>query len=145
MQTATFDAARLEARAGHGGTTMTELSDTLVREHGMPFKTAHLIAGRVLKARANRPDTRLSDTLAAVCFELVGRPILYSEERLHDILSPRYFVTVRRTMGGPAPDETARAVAQSAATLTAHREWAAARREALSAAQRGLKARSAAL
>ena len=48
----------------------------------MAFKTAHAIAGRVLKARAQNPDVRLSETLAAVCFELVGRPILYSEGRL---------------------------------------------------------------
>jgi argininosuccinate lyase len=145
LQTATFDAARLEDRAGHGGTTMTELSDTLVREHGLPFKTAHAIAGRVLKARAHNPDARLSETLAAVCFELIGQPIVYSEERLHEILSPRYFVTVRGTAGGPAPEETARATALSAAVLTADREWAAERREALAAAQRVLKARSAAL
>ena len=56
-----------------------------------------------------------TETLAAVCFELVGRPIVYSEERLQEILSPRYFVTVRRTPGGPAPEETARAAAHSAA------------------------------
>jgi argininosuccinate lyase len=145
MQTATFDATRLEARAGQGGTTMTELSDTLVREHGMPFKTAHAIAGRVLRARAHHPEARLTETLAAVCLELVGRRILYTEERLHEILSPRYFVTVRRTPGGPAPDQTAAAVAQSAGLLTADREWVAARREALASARRELKARSAAL
>ena len=28
---------RLEARAAEGGTTLTELADHLVREHGMPF------------------------------------------------------------------------------------------------------------
>ena len=145
MQTATFDAARLEARAGHGGTTMTELSDTLVREHGLPFKTAHAIAGRVLKARAANADGRLTETLAAVCSELVGRPIRYSEERLQEILSPRYFVTVRRTSGGPAPEETARAAAESAAKLTEDREWTAARRERLASAQRVLRTRSAAL
>ena len=46
MQTAEFDAARLEARAGEGGTTLTELADTLARDHGLPFVTAHAIAGR---------------------------------------------------------------------------------------------------
>jgi argininosuccinate lyase len=145
METATFDAARLEARAGHGGTTMTELSDTLVREHGLPFTTAHAIAVRVLKERAEHPDARLTQTLAAVCSELVSQPIHYSEERLQEILSPRYFVTVRRTPGGPSPEQTARAVAHSAQTLTAHREWAGGRRAALAAAQGELRARSAAL
>ena len=40
------------ARAGEGGTTLTELADTLVRDHGLPFRTAHAIAARLLKARS---------------------------------------------------------------------------------------------
>jgi len=145
METAGFDAARLEARAGHGGTTMTELSDTLVREHGLSFKMAHAITGRVLKAQAQQPEGRLSDTLAAVCFELIGRPIAYSDERLQEILSPRYFVMVRRTPGGPAPEETAKSLERSSASSTADRAWISARREALAAAQCELKAASARL
>ena len=47
LATAEFDEARLEARAGDGGITLTELADTLVREHGLPFGTAHAIARRV--------------------------------------------------------------------------------------------------
>ena len=46
MATAEFDAASLEARAGEGWTTLTELADTLVRDHELPFKTAHAIAAR---------------------------------------------------------------------------------------------------
>src|SRR5262249_3718796 len=41
MTTAEFDAARLEARAADGWTTITELADTLVRDDGLPFRTAH--------------------------------------------------------------------------------------------------------
>jgi argininosuccinate lyase len=115
LQTATFDAARLEARAGEGGTTTSELADTLVREHGLAFKTAHAITARVLRVRAQHPDARASETLAAVAFELLGKPIVYTEERLGEILSPRYFVAIRRTAGGPAPAETARAVTAIAA------------------------------
>src|SRR5206468_10420222 len=58
MTTAQFDAARLEARADGGWTTLTELADTLVRDRGLPFKTAHAIAGRLIAARqrdAGRP------------------------------------------------------------------------------------------
>ena len=35
---ADFDVAKLAARAGDGGTTLTELADTLVRDHGLPFR-----------------------------------------------------------------------------------------------------------
>src|SRR5207244_9636414 len=55
MATAEFDAAALEARADDGWTTLTELADTLAREHGVPFKTAHAIAGRLMAARQADP------------------------------------------------------------------------------------------
>ena len=58
MTTAEFDAARLEARAGDGWTTLTELADTLVRDHGLPFKTAHAIAGRLVAGRQRDPNGR---------------------------------------------------------------------------------------
>ena len=50
LRAAEFDVARLESRAAEGGTTLTELADHLVREHRIPFKTAHTIAGRLLQA-----------------------------------------------------------------------------------------------
>jgi argininosuccinate lyase len=145
MQTATFDAAKLEQRAGEGGTTMSELADTLVREHRLPFKTAHAITAQVLKVRAQHPESRPTETLAAVSFELVGRPITYSEERLQEVLSPRYFVRVRKTDGGPAPEQTARAIGESAAALAADAEWLAARRTALEDARVALARESSAL
>ncbi len=64
MRTAEFDAERLEARAGDGWTTLTELADTLVRDHGLPFKTAHAIAARLVAARRRSPEQSLSALLA---------------------------------------------------------------------------------
>ena len=58
MATAEFDAGRLEAHAGEGWTTLTELADTLVREHGLPFRTAHAIAGRLMRERDKDPSAR---------------------------------------------------------------------------------------
>jgi len=145
MQTATFDAERLEARAGQGGTTTSELADTLVREHGLPFKTAHAITTRVLRIRSEHPDAKANETLAAVAFELLGRRIVYTPERLEEILSPRYFVAVRRTPGGPAPEQTSFALEASRARLDTDRQWCTERRGALAAAERLLAERSAAL
>ena len=113
MQTAEFDPVRLEARAGEGGTTLTELADTLARDHDLPFVTAHAIAGKVLKARVENPESNLSAVLAGAAMHTVGRPLLYSDEDLRRILSPRHFVNVRTTLGGPAPTETGRALAES--------------------------------
>jgi len=112
MKDADFNVVRLAERAGHGGTTMTELADTLVRDHGLPFSTAHGIAGLLLEARIEDPGASLAEALARASAAVAGRSIDYSDEQLEHIMSPRYFVDVRRTLGGPAPDETARAVAE---------------------------------
>ena len=145
MQTAEFDVERLESRAALGGTTLTELADTLAREQGVPFKTAHTIAGRVMRARIDNPQSDLSSVLAAVCLQTIGRRLPYTREDLQRILSPRYFVSVRRTLGGPAPEETLRAATASQARLDEDHAWLTSRREALAAAEVELRARAAAL
>src|SRR5204863_1541963 len=95
MTTAEFDAARLEARAGDGWTTLTELADTLVRDHALPFKTAHAIASRLVGGRQRDPQRSLADLVKDATTELLGAPLPYSEEQLTRILSPRYFVEIR--------------------------------------------------
>jgi argininosuccinate lyase len=145
LTTAEFDAARLEARAGDGWTTLTELADTLVREHRLPFKTAHAIAARLVGGRQRDPVRPLAEMLRDASAELLGTPLKYSEEELANILSPRHFVEIRRTLGGPAPEETARAAGVSRQQLEAdQRSWTNAT-DALAKAERALAERSAAL
>lgn len=141
MRDADFNVARLAERAAYGGTTLTELADTLVRDHGLPFRTAHSIAALLLKARHEDPGASLAEALAKASRALVGHAIEYSDERLDEILSPRYFVDVRRTLGGPAPEETARAILEQRQLLEDHRDAWDARRQRLAQAERELLAR----
>jgi len=145
MTTAEFDAKRLESRAAEGWTTLTELADELVRAHGLPFRTAHAIAGRLMRERDKDPSVSLSWTLAKVSSDLLGTPLTYDEVALANILSARHFVAVRRTFGGPAPEETARAIDASRQQLAADESWLHRATAALSEAERRLEARSSAL
>jgi len=145
MMSATFDAKRLGARAADGWTTLTELADTLVRDHGLPFRTAHGIAQRLMQERDKDPSVSLSWTLAKASTELLGAALKYDEAALAEMLSAKHFVDVRRTLGGPAPDETARAAAVSRQHLEADETWWNAATSALNAAERRLAERSAAL
>jgi argininosuccinate lyase len=145
LATAAFDARRLEAAACEGWVTLTELADTLTRDHGLPFKTAHAIATKLVEAWACQPSQPLSSLLAEISFELAGVPLTYTEEGLKEILSPRHFVQVRATFGGPAPAETGRAAGVARVDLAKDRTWCSERTESLSAAERRLSERSAAL
>jgi argininosuccinate lyase len=145
LRTAQFDAASLEARAGDGWTTLTELADTLVREQGIAFSAAHAISQQFVAARQEDPARSLSSILTEASARVLQRPLSYSDDALAKILSPRHFVEVRRTLGGPAPDETRRAAAVSARLLDLDREWLTDARTALAAADRRRQQRAAAL
>ena len=145
MRLADFDTAKLASRAAEGGTTLTELADTLVRDHGLPFRNAHAIAALLLKARTEDPNAPLAATLSKASAAILGKPLEYSEAQLQTIMSPRHFVEVRATYGGPSPKETGRALAASRQRLEEHREAWQMRRDKLAGAEHTLQARAKAL
>jgi argininosuccinate lyase len=145
MATAEFDAKRLEAGAGEGWTTLTELADTIVREHQVPFRAAHAIAARLVERCAREPDRPVSELIAEISRELLGEPIVFSEAALANTLSPRHFVDVRRTPGGPAPEQTRLAADTARERLEEDCSWWQRATDALTAAHRELENRSARL
>jgi argininosuccinate lyase len=145
MRLADFNVDRLASRAGEGGTTLTELADTLVREHGLSFRNAHAIAALLLKARTEDPSAAMSGALARASNAILGRPLEYSESDLHRIMSPRHFVEVRTTFGGPAPSETSRAITESARLLQRDRTDWQTRRAQLQRAEATLAAKAKSL
>ena len=145
MRLADFNVDRLAARAGEGGTTLTELADTLVRDHRLPFRSAHAIAAQLLKARTEDPKAPLSSVLSRASTAILGRALEYSEGDLQRILSPGNFVEVRTTFGGPAPAETTRAIAESRRLLKNDRDNWKTRRDRLEKAEADLTARAKAL
>ncbi len=145
MASAEFDRARLAARAEQGWITVTELADTLTRDHGVPFKTSHGIAVAFVSECTRRPDLPRAEVLRQVCAAALGRACEYDEAALARLLSAEHFVAVRTTPGGPAPSETARAVAASRTRLGADAAWRDAARQKLAAAAEQLRGASAGL
>ena len=145
LKDAQFNVERLAARAGDGGTTITELADTLARDHGLPFGTAHKLAGLVIRARNDNPVANMSKLLAKASADVLGAPIIYDDAGVEHMLSPRHFVEIRKTHGGPAPERTTEAIAASRAALAADEAWWNGRRDALARAASSLSAEAAAL
>jgi argininosuccinate lyase len=145
MATAQFNRARLAERASQGWITVTELADTLTRDHGVPFKTSHAIAAHFVAESAKRPAVSRAGLLRDVTASILGAPIEYDEAALAEILDPRHFVRVRTTFGGPAPSEMARAIGVSHGTLQRDERWIEDARGKLADAERALTAAAARL
>jgi argininosuccinate lyase len=116
-----------------------------VRTRGLSFKTAHTIVSGLLAARRERPEVAPSAALAEVSAGVLGSPLHYSDSEIEEIVSPRHFVDVRRTLGGPAPSEASRAIDEARRTLETDRRWLIAAGEGLTAADARLRERSKAL
>jgi argininosuccinate lyase len=131
LYTAVFESlevnrARLLARAVEGFTTSTELADTLVREKGLAFRTAHAIVARLVEmatARGLSPDQVGVAMLDKAAQRVIGRPLALAEESLRRALDPVHFVQVRRAMGGPAPEMTAAVLANLEEALERDQSW----------------------
>lgn len=122
MADADFEVERMAARASEGGTTVTELADTLTRDHALPFKSAHAIAAEFVALRASSRSS-LAEALAQASTRVLGRPIIYEEQALATLLSATHFVGVRRTLGGPAPEEVQRALQVAHTAVNRDQVW----------------------
>ncbi len=147
LSAAEFNRERMAARAREGWITVTELADSLTRDHDVPFKTSHAIASRFVRAMSEpmRAGQPASGALAEITQAVLGRAIEYDESRLRELLSPEHFVRVRTTHGGPAPSETARAIAASQERLSVDACWVGDAAERLRNADRDLNAALGAL
>ena len=89
---------RMEAAAGAGFSTATDLADWLVREAGLPFREAHHVTGRLV-ALAEGSGRGLAD-LAVDEMRAVHPAIT---EGVRDVLGVRASVASRASFGGTAP------------------------------------------
>jgi len=112
VETTTFRTGRMRALAESGFATATDLADWLVREGNVPFREAHHITGRAVKA-AEEAGVGLADlpleTLRAIDARI--------DERVYAVLTVDASVASRRSHGGTAPDQVRARIAQARAAL----------------------------
>jgi argininosuccinate lyase len=140
LEDAQFDDRKMAERAELGWITVTELADTLARDHGLPFREGHAIAARLIHSARTTPELTLSMALRRVSKDVTGQEIVYDEADLAEVLSPRHFVDVRKTYGGPAPSETLSAIEASEKLLTKDTDTIASLRAKIVAAHEELRA-----
>jgi argininosuccinate lyase len=96
-----------------GFSTMTDLADTLVRNHNLSFRQAHdVIASMTTRAilEGKTIDHFTIDMLKKASLESIGRELGISEEELKLAIDPLKNVMRRKIVGGPAPEEVKRMI-----------------------------------
>ncbi|MEM9900389.1 MAG: argininosuccinate lyase [Pseudomonadota bacterium] len=102
----------LEAAAGSGFATATDLADWLVREAGLPFRAAHHVTG-ALVAEAEKAGCDLADLSLEVM--QAAHPALTSD--VYTVLGVANSVASRISYGGTAPSQVRAQIARWKETL----------------------------
>ena len=99
MDTLEFEPERMHQAAVQGFSTATDLADWLVREADVPFREAHHITGRAVKAAEER-----SCDLADLPLEVLKAIDARIDASVFEVLSIDASVRSRASYGGTAPE-----------------------------------------
>jgi len=108
VETVEFVPERMRSAAARGHSTATDLADWLVREANVPFREAHHITGRAVKA-AEEKGCDLADLPLDVLKHIDER----IDERVYDVLSVDASVRSRTSYGGTAPERVREQIAKA--------------------------------
>jgi len=106
METVEFVPERMRAAAASGFSTATDLADWLVREADVPFREAHHITGRAVKAAEER-----GCDLAELPLDVLQSIDARIDERVYGVLSVDASVRSRTSYGGTAPERVREQIA----------------------------------
>ena len=121
-----------ELRSGYS--MMTEVADFLVREVGLPFRTAHRYASALTalaRAKAKRATALSDEELADTYRDVIGKRLPTAPDKLRQAMDPVALLAARQGRGGPQPEEVQRMLREHRAAATQHREWLEAAHEEL--------------
>jgi len=106
LRTLRVNGSLMRERAGRYWATATDVSSALVREAGMPWRTAHKIVGilvRIAYERGLVPSEVSTEMLDEAAIAYLGQPVRLDPAVLKRALDPLEFVKARTLVGGPAP------------------------------------------
>ncbi len=113
LTSAKFNGVRGEELARANFSAATELADLMVREGGLPFRTAHQIVGRAVSTaldqgkRAEDIDAQFLDEISQ---EISGMKLEIDDSIIKKALDPVEIVKSRQIPGGPAPSMVKEAI-----------------------------------
>ena len=105
----------VSAKALSSFVAATELANILVREYDVPFRSAHKIAGALVKALLQAKKTFADATpelLRKIAKEAAAIELSINVEHLAGLANPMKIVESHKVKGGPAPNEVKRALTE---------------------------------
>lgn len=121
IKTARFNIEKMADEAGKGFSTATELADVMVRNYGLPFRTAHGIVGRSVRLGKLDLETLEKASLEMADISLKERGM--DEKSVSEALDVEFSVRERDKTGGPSPAAVSKSIEKRNYALKEDIEW----------------------
>jgi len=121
--------------------TSTELANILVRNHKVPFRTAHRIVGfavRVLIEKGRSLTDLTAELLSEASKEFLGSPLDVKVEEIRKAVDLSSFVESHKVRGGPSEGEVKRMMKARKTALAVSGRWVSGKKLRLEEAERSL-------
>jgi argininosuccinate lyase len=132
----------MKERSGIFFTQASELADTLAREKGLSFRTAHRIMGTVVReaiAKGIKPSAIDARMIDAAAVEVIGKPLELAPEILARSLDTLEIVKARNGIGGTAPEAVDKSLRNRVARLDKDTDGVAKKLDGVARARAGLE------
>ena len=149
MDTLKVNEERNEKLAGEFWSGASDLAAAIVKEKGLPWRTAHQITATMVRmaiseGKAPQDVTEQYLDRAAMEYPDYAKSLGLSSEAIQRAMNPKDMVYRRTLIGGPAPERVAEQIAESRKLLQLHRLGVEAKRKKLDEAadklERGIDA-----
>ncbi len=112
--------SNVEDKAAAGFVGATELANMLVRKYNVAFRTAHKVAGALVKSLVESKQTLLDATpklLQKAAKDSANLTLTVKQEDIAECTNPRKLVETYKVQGGPSPVEVERVLALKTKSL----------------------------
>jgi argininosuccinate lyase len=134
-----IDRGRMRAALDAGYSQATDLAEWLMTRFAIDYRTAHRIVHKAVHSQ-HPASTLNADALARASRDVLGVPWQLDDDELNAVVDPDTLVHSRTVLGGAAPGSVATMLARIRAQTGELRSAAAARREAIDAAEDAVRA-----
>jgi len=142
LKESSFNEKRLEYLAKSGFITATDLADYLAVENRIPFRTAHMIVGKIVRTALEEKRTfkeTILDNLSKIIKDETNMRIKVSENEINKILDPKRSVESRKTKGGPNKIMVKNMINNRKKNVIKTKNWASSKRRQLKSSEDKLK------
>ncbi|MCI0663703.1 MAG: hypothetical protein L0220_21785, partial [Acidobacteria bacterium] len=119
----TFNTGAMAQRANQGYAGATDLVDVIVQTHHWDTHLVHRVVSRTVRTAYEQHLTLNAELLDSVALNIVGLPVLLTDEQITEIMRPQNIIQTRTGPGGASPQSVQNMITELRQVCVTFNSW----------------------